>query len=196
VRPQPFLSVKTLISDYLRNKGAKMKWVFLRKTEELLVDMGTVYNGIPQFLVFHCTSDVRNELNGRRRLHDPREVVRTIPGAYPYMPRPFPVGEFDVTGVKYRDKSDPEYGYLGPAFIQTNAYQMVRIWSLDKVGGYEAETAGIAKDTAYGFHAAPASKTTQGCGRLRSEKDALALAQLVEQELATKRKITLVVKDE
>ena len=173
-----------------------MKWTFLRKTEELIVELGTVYNGIPQVLVFHCTSDVRNELNGRRPLHDPKEVVRTIPGAYPYMPRPFPVGEFEVTGVKYRDKSDPEYGYLGPAFIQTNAYQMVRIWSLDKAGGYEAETAGIAKDVGHGVHCALESKTTHGCGRLRSEKDALALAQLVEQELAAKRKISLVVKDE
>jgi len=177
-----------------------MKWTFLRKTEELIVDTGTVYNGIPQVLVFHCTSDVRNELNGRRKLHEPREVVRTIPGAYPYMPRPFPVTdgsrEWEILGVRRREATDPEYGYLGPAFIQTDAELMLPIWKLDKTGGYEAETFGIVKDVGYGFHFARDSKTTQGCGRLRSEKDALALAALVEQETAAGRKISLVVKDE
>lgn len=83
-------------------------------------------------------------------------------------------------GVKFRDKSDPDYGYLGPAFIQTNAFQVVSVWALDKNGGYDRQLDVTVTDTGYGFHFARDSRTTHGCGRLASESDALYFAKFVQ----------------
>lgn len=157
-----------------------MKATFMRKTGELILYFETSYNGIPQTRAFSCTSVVRNELNGRRKLNSKKEVVRTFPGNHPYMPRPFPLGEFTIKGVKYRNKEDPDYGYLGPAFIMTNAHHLVKVWELGASGGYLKETDRLVTDNGFGFHYARDSLTTHGCGRLSSEEDAADLATIVE----------------
>ncbi|MDR2865730.1 MAG: hypothetical protein LBV68_08990 [Spirochaetaceae bacterium] len=53
---------------------------------------------------FIITSIVRNELNGRRKLHNPDDVVNTVKengtwGAA-YMPCPFPKGTWEITGME------------------------------------------------------------------------------------------------
>jgi hypothetical protein len=145
-------------------------WVWQRDKGILTVD-GTDYE---------CLSNVRNELNGRRRLHDPKEVVRMIPTAHPYMPRPFPLGRWSILGVIRRHPGDPRYNVLGPVFIRTDACQVLPVWALDERGGYDHETDELVMDTAYGLHASPDSLTTWGCGRLSSATIARNLGRLVE----------------
>jgi hypothetical protein len=66
---------------------------------------------------FRVTCDVRNELNGRRKLHDRLEVVHAIAtGNPPYMPRPFPKGKWRITGIENTD--NPVYA---PVKIKTDA---------------------------------------------------------------------------
>jgi hypothetical protein len=127
-----------------------------------------------------CTSVVRNEINRLRPLHDAKQVIRSIPSGKPIMPRAFPIGRWRILGVKFRTDGDVDYGYLGPAFIQTNAFLLLPVWALDENGGYDHVTSELVADSGYGFHFARDSRTTQGCGRLDSATDALAFAKFVQ----------------
>lgn len=102
---------------------------------------------------------VRNELNGWRPNPDKKgteEVVRTIPGNIPYMPRTFPEGKWNLLRVE--DETDP---YLAPNFIATDAWQMVEEWEL-KNGCYRKGTGKRVRDEGYGLHYST-SGTTIGC---------------------------------
>ncbi|MDR0538923.1 MAG: hypothetical protein LBG74_00245 [Spirochaetaceae bacterium] len=57
---------------------------------------------------FTVTCDVRNEVNDRRKLHNPDEVVHTVRAdgtwGHAYMPRPFPKGEWKITEIEKTSK--------------------------------------------------------------------------------------------
>jgi hypothetical protein len=138
-----------------------------------------------------CRSDVRSYGNGRRKLHDPGEVVRAIVnGAYsgPYMPSPFPVGTWKIIGTEKSKKIE-----FAPVKILTNARQPVQLWKLDNLGGYEYATDEWVEDSGYWLHYSRDSKTTLGCGRIGSAAEALMVADLVKKILAAKEDIILEV---
>jgi hypothetical protein len=129
---------------------------------------------------FIITSDVRNELNGRRRLHDKREVVNvvTAAGVYgkAYMPRRFPRGLWEVTAIEETDNR-----VFAPFKIKTNAHQIVDTWALDSSGGYDRKSGGTADDYGYYLHWCAGSKTTLGCGRVGSDtpRQVILLVELI-----------------
>jgi hypothetical protein len=130
---------------------------------------------------FAITCDVRNELNGRRKLHDRNEVVNTVTAdgrwGHAYMPRPFPKGNWKITGVE--KTSVPVFA---PVKVTTNAHQKVEAWNLDGRGGYDKPSGIYEEDYGYHLHWSEASRTTLGCGRVGVEscRQALALAELVK----------------
>lgn len=135
---------------------------------------------------FTVTNLVRNELNGLRRLHEASEVRYTVnadrsPGK-PYMPRKFPKGVWEITGTEYqKDKKFDLHDY-GLVRIRTNAHQKVQLWSLGVDGGYDKPIQEFADDFGYLFHYSE-SNSTLGCGRIDSQANALALADLCEEAL-------------
>jgi hypothetical protein len=134
-------------------------------------------------VTFDVTSDVRNELNGRRPLGDPKQVVRAIVnGQYgpPYMPRSFPQGLWNITGIEISDEKD-----FWPVKILTDARQLVHVWSLDKNGGYLQRSDKVVWDTAYYLHFSKWSVTTLGCGRVGKDSPSqiFTLAGLLYDEL-------------
>ena len=132
---------------------------------------------------YECWSNVRNELNGKRALHDAREVVRMIPSGHPYMPRPFPLGTWSILGTIRRNPESARYNVLGPVFIRTDACQELPVWELGSNGGYDHETGELVMDEAYGLHASPVSLTTWGCGRLASTNAARTLGSIVDANM-------------
>jgi hypothetical protein len=129
-------------------------------------DKGTA---VAEGVEFVITNDIRNELNGRRRLHDPKEVVKAVLyGEYgpPYMPRPFPLGAWKITGIVPSD--DQNYA---PLKILTDAHQLVDVWALDDRGGYDHPTRERVNDGGYWLHWCGISKTTLGCGRVGTDTD-------------------------
>jgi hypothetical protein len=120
-------------------------------------------------VTFVITNDIRNELNGRRRLHDPKEVVRAVVNGQwgpSYMPRPFPRGAWEILDI---EKSvDPNYA---PIKIKTDAHQPVEVWALDDRGGYDHPTGETVEDGGYWLHWCGISKTTLGCGRVGTDTD-------------------------
>jgi hypothetical protein len=145
-------------------------------------DSGTAECGGKEFVI---TSIVRNELNGRRRLHEPGEVVNTVTKdgrwGQPYMPRPFPKGTWKITGVE--KTGEPVFA---PVKIRTDAHQKVELWNLDGRGGYDRPSGIFAEDWGYHLHWSENSKTTLGCGRVGTDagSEALALARLVSGAMA------------
>jgi len=134
---------------------------------------------------------VRNEVNGWRRKHDPKEVVRAMThDPYrkpPIIPRPFPFGEWNVYSPRpRRDK------YLAPYFIPTDAEQFLPIWALDEDGGYDHATAKKVLDIGYGLHFST-STTTVGCIRIWEEADLLWLVQHIKEQLSCGEKVRLSV---
>ena len=127
--------------------------------------------------------DVRNELNGRRKLFVPSEVQYSTNAdgsrGQPYMPRVFPVGNWHIFGTEVSD--DP---MLAPVVIKTDAHQPVRIWALAPGGGYDHETQDTIEDWAYELHLSQ-SETTLGCIHIDSKEDVLWLAAEVEQDAYT-----------
>jgi len=141
--------------------------------------------------IIMCTSVVRNELNSRRKLHDPRDVVRAIVDdkySGPYMPRPFPLGMWHIFG--YDMTHDVNYA---PIKFFTNAHQLVELWDLDDRGGYDKPSGETVDDTSYWLHFARDSKTTLGCGRLGSAYEARVLQKIVDSAKARGELIELEV---
>ena len=131
---------------------------------------------------FDVTSIVRNEVNGWRKLHDPKEVIHAVmqdrtPGP-PVMPRPFPLGEWDITGIDFFD--DPSSDFY-PVKILTNANQPLNVWELDLDGGYASMTNKKVIDWGYWLHWISWSTTTQGCGKVgdKSPAQILRLASII-----------------
>jgi len=127
---------------------------------------------------------------------------------YPYMPKPFPIGTWNVIGA--REEKDPE---LAPWVLQTDAHQLVERWevsdvcpvchgtrSVDGDDGkledcptckgtghvalhYVSPIGDFVEDWGYEFHFDAIWKTTDGCIRMSSSDDATWLCQ---QYLAVK----------
>jgi hypothetical protein len=144
-------------------------------------------------ILYVATCDVRNEQNGRRRLHELREVVRAVvDGQYgpAYMPRPFPLGSWRVTAVEAT--TDPAYA---PYKIRTDAHQMVETWALDAAGGYDHPTGEMVDDGGYHLHYAENSSTTLGCIRVgkHTPDQVNALARSIKAALDSGEAVTLEV---
>jgi len=137
-----------------------------------------VRNGLTTIARYPASCKVRHELNGKRRLHYPKDVILTYPDSgdrEPYMPRQYPSGIFLVTGIEWT--KDPKYA---PVKIRTNALREVFIWDLDKNGGYDKPTEKIQIDTQYHIHYTD-YKTTHGCIRGGSNRNEMAsLARMIE----------------
>jgi hypothetical protein len=120
-----------------------------------------------------CWSKVRNELNGLRPyvpLHeDKTDVVRSFPANVPIMPRPFPVGNWQITGFRIHPNVATD-GYLYPVFIATDAINECPEWELDSNGRYLRPTGRVVHDGANGLHFST-SDWTQGCLRVAKESD-------------------------
>lgn len=131
---------------------------------------------------FDVTSIVRNEVNGWRKLHDPKEVIRSVSRSRAQgpavMPRPFPLGEWNITGIVFID--DPASDFF-PLKILTDANQPLEIWDLDPTGGYAAPSGKKVIDWGYWLHWISWSTTTQGCGKVgdKSPAQILRLASII-----------------
>ncbi len=131
---------------------------------------------------FDVTSIVRNEVNGWRKLHDPKEVIRSVTQSRAQgpavMPRPFPLGEWSVTGITFID--DPASDFY-PVKILTNASQPLEVWDLDSSGGYDKPSDRYVVDWGYWFHWISWSRTTKGCGKVgdKSPAQILRLASII-----------------
>ena len=134
-------------------------------------------------------SIVRNELNGKRHLHDPSQVVHAMTAdpykKYPVMPRSFPIGSWNV----YRPRAR-EDRYLAPYFIPTDAEQYLPVWELDENGGYDHATAEHVLDLGYGVHFS-ISRTTVGCIRIHREDELFWLVAKINKILDAREPITL-----
>ena len=140
-------------------------------------------------LVSSC--NVRNELNGQRKLHDPTQVIYAMTHD-PYhksavMPRFFPVGLWNVYRPRERDDT-----YLAPFYIPTDAEQYLPVWELDDEGGYKCIGHGMVLDIGYGIHFST-SHTTVGCIRIHDEQDLLWLVDTINKRLDAKDTISLMV---
>ena len=133
-----------------------------------------------------ATCVVRNELNKWRKSD---QVVitlgQTTPHGLPYQPRQFPAGEWEITRVADMPK-DSEFW---PIFMDTDATQMVRIWSLDDDGNYYGPTYRWITGRGFGIHHARypkagqmvKSNTTIGCINILSPDDAQWLGEQVRE---------------
>lgn len=132
---------------------------------------------------------VRNELGKGDMLRKPDEVVFTMGSKgeeLPYMPRQFPKGCWDITGVVQVKKpvSIGQNADGGPIYyikgwkIYTNAHQKARVWTThpgEKGPIYDSPSAQYVEDTGFLFHGSD-SITTVGCGRVVDDKSLEFLA--------------------
>jgi hypothetical protein len=142
-----------------------------------------------------ASSDVRNELNKRRPLHDPKGKGKVILAMGedphykpPVMPRTFPHGTWTVG--KPRPKTNP---YLAPYYIPTDAEQYLDIWALDDDGGYDHPTEERVLDMYYGLHFSTSS-TTVGCIKIHELRDLEWLVDMWHAEAQRKEETTITVR--
>jgi hypothetical protein len=128
---------------------------------------------------YAISNRVRTLRDGTRKSY---EVVRTIPGGYPYDPRPFPKGLWRITAVEWQREKGFDRRTYGPVKIRTNAHCPVNVWALDGEGDYLAETGRTDRDTGYLLHYSD-SGTTLGCIRLDSPEDAVAIANAIAEAM-------------
>jgi hypothetical protein len=127
---------------------------------------------------YPISNDIRTLRHGTRNSF---EVVKSIPGSFPYDPQHFPKGLWRVTGVEWQtDERGKRFDVAtyGPVKIKTDAWQMVNVWELDEEGDYLRCTDVQVKDTCYWLHYSD-FKTTLGCIRLASPLDAVNIARQV-----------------
>lgn len=153
-----------------------MKLIWNRKEPFLLADGRKIA----------CWSKVRNELNGYRPNPDKERAgdadlfrITRADGMLgpPSMPRPFPAGEWKITGINPHPASEP---YLYPFYIATDAHQSLDVWALGENGFYLKPTGEKQEDYAYGLHFS-SSDWTQGCLRIGTEEDLRWLVANVEK---------------
>ena len=127
--------------------------------------------------VFAITCKVRSLANKQRRKD---EVIRSIPGNYPYDPRPIPKGVWNITAVEWQEKEKFDVKVYGPVKIRTDACQWVKVWELDKDGDYLKERGDEVQDHGYLLHFSQSS-TTLGCIRPASANDAILIANIIQR---------------
>ncbi|MDR1252937.1 MAG: hypothetical protein LBK62_12375 [Treponema sp.] len=135
-----------------------------------------IFPNLQSYLISNCIRSLRD---GTRKFD---EVVRTIPGDFPYDPQYFPKGLWKITGVEWQKDKGFDSRIYGPVKIRTDAWQWVKVWQLDEDGDYLKETAQLVRDTGYLLHYSD-SKTTWGCIRLASPDDATAIGKAIENAL-------------
>lgn len=127
------------------------------------------------------TCAVRNELNGEREANQVVQTMgSTLPNGLDYMPRPFPPGRWQITGISDEEVTT-EYW---PVFIATNAWQELPVWEIEH-GLYKRATSETFIARGYGIHHARwfngeqlvPSRTTLGCGNVLAPEDARWLAR-------------------
>lgn len=141
-------------------------------------------------------SRVRNELNKKRpdpgRLPDVETGVSSTRTSGPVvMPRPFPLGTFEIYGIEESSQK-----WTQPKKILTRAHQPVPIWSLDDKGQYKSQTGAMFDDWAYWIHFCNGSKHTDGCIGVVSLQDFLDFADMVQKALFSKIPIQVICVDE
>jgi hypothetical protein len=134
-------------------------------------------------------NNLRTIRHGTRQSY---EVVRTIPGNFPYDPQPFPKGSWSITGVEWQKDFKFDINTYGPVKIKTDAWQMVNVWELDEEGDYLRQTDVRVKDTCYWLHYS-VSNTTLGCIRFASPEDAIVVAERVVLALGRGEAVSLEV---
>ena len=120
-----------------------------------------------------CWSKVRNELNDlrpRNPLLPGTTDVYLATGDIPAMPRPYPVGNWRITGFKEHPDPTEDNGYLYPIFINTDAVNQVPEWQLDANGLYLKPTGKLIEDEDNGLHFSTCD-WTDGCVRIATEED-------------------------
>lgn len=132
-----------------------------------------------------CSCWVRNLENGQRRK---TEIVYSIPTAKPYSPQVFPTGLWEIGEIE--PKTDE---YLAPYFINTDAFQMVRVWEVAD-GRYVKPTDIWVKDKEYGIHFST-SPTTLGCIKIMEEPDLVWLVEKIQESSKNSEKIFIDVTD-
>ena len=142
---------------------------------------------------FVATSDVRNEINGRRKLGVAKEVVRAVVNGQwgpPYMPRHFPFGTWDIVEVEPITDRKSEFW---PIKIRTTAHQLVKVWRTGATGGYLVVSPETVDDSGYHLHWTP-SKTTLGCIRIGTDspEQIRALAGYISAALDKGEHVTLI----
>lgn len=134
---------------------------------------------------------VRNEINGWRRLHAPKEVVRAMThdpyNKPPVMPRTFPKGHWTIYAPRKRTDE-----YLAPYFIPTNAEQYLDVWDLDENGGYDKATGNKVLDIGYGLHFST-SNTTVGCIKIHNRDNLLWLVKQIDAAISCGESVTMKV---
>lgn len=141
-----------------------------------------------------ATCEVRNEQNGERKAN---QVVRTMgqttPHGLAYYPRQFPPGMWEITRSVEMGK-DSEYW---PVFIDTAAWQMLRVWEVDEKGHYDKPLMRYVKGRGYGIHHARwnpgpgmvPSRTTLGCINILNPDDAQWLGDEVHQAFGLRQRV-------
>jgi hypothetical protein len=139
--------------------------------------------------IIYISNKVRSLRNKSRKSY---EVIRSIPGNFPYDPRPFPAGVWKVTGVEWQKDKGFDFKTYGPVKIRTDAWQLVEVWELDAEGDYLKENGEFAKDFGYLLHYC-VSATTLGCIRLSTVYEAELLGKVIEKALLRKEPVEIAV---
>lgn len=155
-----------------------MNLVFSRSERKIRVYASMAPDDVVKEIVAY--SDVRNELNHLRPRKGSKDVVyailRTGKIGGPTMPRPFPLGKWNITGIVPHPNKETD-GYLYPYFIATDAWDTLDEWELDTNGNYARPNGKKIVVGALGLHFS-SSRTTLGCIRIDKEDD---LRWLVEK---------------
>jgi len=133
--------------------------------------------------IIPCSCNVRNELNKQRSFN---QIVRTMPGGKPYMPRIFPKGRWLVGLPESRAALD-----RAPFFIPTDGWQKVAVWEI-KNNLYVRATDETDIDRGYGIHYS-IYPTTLGCIRITHEHDLQELVTAVCTAIYNKESVILSV---
>jgi hypothetical protein len=130
---------------------------------------------------FLVSCNVRTLKDGTRGMAV-KEVRRCIPDDLPYDPMPFPKGLWNISAVEWYDEKKNKFDQweYGSVKIRTDAWQWVNIWDVDDDGNYLKETELKTIDRGYLLHFSE-SRTTLGCLRIATIKEAEILANFVQK---------------
>ena len=121
------------------------------------------------------------------------EIINSVPANLPYDPRPFPHGLWNITAVEWQKDKGFNYNEYGAVKIRTDAYHMVNVWELDDDGDYLRETEKKVKDIGYLLHWS-VHRTTLGCIKIEHVKDAIEIAEMIEQAMKSGESVQIDVR--
>lgn len=164
--------------------------IFRRVSENLSWPIPGGTRTIPAF------SRVRNELNNERpdpsRLPDVEKGVSHARTVGPVvMPRPFPLGTFDIYGIEASAEQ-----WTKPRKVLTRAHQPVPIYKTDASGQYAGPTGEMFDDWAYWIHFCNGSSHTDGCIGIEKFQDSVDFIDMVDRALKTGIPIQIICIDE